>query len=243
MAHGTPDWGITAGAVTTYQLTDLAELAVRMGSIVSFDRRGEVLFLDTFEDGLVHWYTDFDSDDGAVDLSRAQTRYGPYSARLVAGAGGSRFALIGHRLALPSLSALGLECSFNLPGYVDYFQATINIYDGTYYSIYSVRWDDLGSRLLYTPASGPMVVLLSGQDLRILPTLFHTLKLVVSSDLREYARVILNGFAFDLAGVAAYSLPDNAVPYVTIELEVLGRSGENDTVYVDDVILTQNEPV
>jgi len=52
MAHGTPDWGVTASKKTIYSLHDMGELAVRLGSIVSFDRRGDVIFSDSFQNGL-----------------------------------------------------------------------------------------------------------------------------------------------------------------------------------------------
>jgi len=55
VAHGTPDWGVTAGARTVYQMTDLGELAVRLGSIVTHDRRGDVIFLEDFEEGMGRW--------------------------------------------------------------------------------------------------------------------------------------------------------------------------------------------
>ena len=51
MVHGTPDWGGAAPKSTTYKLDDHAELAVRLGSMVSYDRRGEVIWANNFAEG------------------------------------------------------------------------------------------------------------------------------------------------------------------------------------------------
>ena len=58
MTHGVQDFGASSGQNSTYGLTDLGELAVRLGSPVSFDRRGDVVMMETFEDGLDAWVTD-----------------------------------------------------------------------------------------------------------------------------------------------------------------------------------------
>ena len=95
MAHGTPDWGVTAGAVTTYQVTDLGELAVRLGSPISHDRRGDVIWWDDFECTLNKWQTVANGAGSSVALSDARARNGRYSALLISGSAVVDFPLPG----------------------------------------------------------------------------------------------------------------------------------------------------
>ena len=55
MGHGYPDYGTQGPVSTVHSIQDLGELAVRLGSIVTFDRRGNVLWLDGFDSGIGAW--------------------------------------------------------------------------------------------------------------------------------------------------------------------------------------------
>jgi hypothetical protein len=243
MAHGTPDWGLTAGTVTTYQLSDLAELAARLGSIVTYDRRGEVLLLENFEDGLIRWASGLSGADAAVDLSSIHSRFGAFATRLVAGSDDECYAGISTLMAFPAVSALGLECSFSLEGEIEALLCEIEAGNGVEERRYRLQWDALNSRLQYQDVGWGLVTFASGVNLYADPLLFHTLKLVVRPDLGQYARLILNAGAFDLSGKGAPSFGPSTDVYLRAHIRLVGRAGYNDIVYVDDVILTHNEPV
>lgn len=54
MAHGYPDYGNDPLALAL-QVTDLGELAARLGSPYNILRSGKVIFIDTFDDGITRW--------------------------------------------------------------------------------------------------------------------------------------------------------------------------------------------
>jgi hypothetical protein len=243
MAHGTPDWGVTAGGATVYQLTDMAELAVRLGSIVSFDRRGTVLFLDSFEDGLNRWETFLAGTGASVTLSRAWARNGAYSALLTAGSSGAANALIRRRDSLRSLTALGLEGSFRRPNVVSSLQFRLGVLDGSYQSTYAVRWVESSGNLDYMNDTGGWTTFATGVTLYGFDTLSYTLKLVIKADVREYVEVMLGPTTYSLAGISPVAAVDASAPYIVTDVRLYGRTGFNDQLYVDDVILTQAEPV
>ncbi len=242
MAHGTPDWGVTAGAVTTYQLTDLGELAVRLGSIVTFDRRGDVIFLDSFEDGFAHWYTDDAGTGSFVALSRAIARHNGLSARLVAGAGAGAWAQIMFQGALAVPARLGVEHSFSFGSTIGGLVLVLYLYDGTNRTLYQVQWDDAANALRYRDADGSLVTFATSVDLMADVALFHTWKLVVNAEDQEYSRLILNAHTYDLSGIPARVTADSRYPSLSTVVNVNGRAGGTSSVYIDDVILTQNEP-
>jgi len=242
MAHGTPDWGVTAGAVTTYQLTDLAELAARLGSIDTFDRRGDVVWLGGFEHGLNKWGSLVSGTGAAVGVSAARSRNGQFSALLTAGSDASRRAEIAREIALPVLSVLGCEVSFSLGSAIDLLDLVVDVFDGTNQVEYYVWWDADAETLNYLDVNGDVVVLATGVDPWKSQTLFHTLKLVVDSSAAQWVRLILDDQQYSLAGVAGWVIGPGTDRRLRLTVRLWGHAGDNDTLYVDDPIITQNEP-
>ncbi len=242
MAHGTPDWGVTAGAVTTYQLTDLGELAARLGSIVTFDRRGDVVFLDSFEDGLVHWLPSVAGAGSVADLTTAKTRHGLYAARLVAGAAVGRYGLLEWYGAVPVMGRFGWECSFSLPSTIGSLDVILGVRDGTTFWRGWIQWDDATNELKYVDAAYSYQVIRSGVELDHNANTFHVLKVVLDVEAGEYVRVILDDTEDDLSGIPCYQSASTWAPLFLNSVQVSGRAAATSTVYLDSVILTQNEP-
>lgn len=243
MAHGTPDWGVTAGAVTIYKLTDMAELAARLGSILTHDRRGDVVWFDGFEDGLEKWSTFAPADGGSVDLSTVRARNGQYSARLVADEGGAVGTRIDKTIPFPVESPMGAEFSFALQQNIGWLELVFDIYDGVRAAQYVITWSDTDNNLTYHDVEGDPQEIAAGVDLSMAVNLFHTMKLVVDMENHAYARLILNQTEYSLAGIAAWNDLDPTSAALRVRINMAGRAGENDVIRVDDVIITQNEPV
>jgi len=243
VVHGTRDWGITAGAATTYQLTDLAELAARLGSPVTHDRLGDVIFMDDFEDGLGKWETDSDGGGDSVGLSAARARSGWLSALLTSGSGDGRYAQIYRGVNLPVLSGLGVELSFSVPIAFEMLVLQLHILDGRRRYRFEVTYDDANNRLDRLNVGGGLTNVASGLVLAGWGRMFHTLKLVGDTKNGRYGRLILNDTKYDLEGAVAYNGTDYGAPRLELTVTLYGRSGYNDVVHIDDVIATQNEPV
>ena len=242
MAHGTPDYGVTAGRATVYQLTDLGELAVRLGSPVSHDRRGDVIWWDDFEWGLNKWEPAFDGTGGSVALSTARSRNGRSSCLLTAGSDSLLTAEIDRRQALPSIARLGVEFSFANIGNFGYIELRCVARTTTGRNTFTVRWDDATNVLQYTDSTGGLVTFATGVNLAAVATLFHTLKMVFDVAATEYVRVILDSTQYDLSGIAGEQVVATTTPYLDLRIRLFGDAAQNDQAYIDDVILTQNEP-
>jgi hypothetical protein len=114
MAHGRPDFNLTAGVRTTYRWSDFDELAARLGSPVSYDRRGDVIFIESFEhgDGMITWATGGAGSTAGLSLARART--GHFSAALYTPSVANAYAHLTRRGVYPAVSPLGAEISFTL---------------------------------------------------------------------------------------------------------------------------------
>ena len=85
MARGGPDYGASSARYTIFPVTDLGELAVRLGSPVAYDRQGNVIYTESFENGLAGWDTDTSGAGASVDVSFGRGVHGAWAGRLVAG--------------------------------------------------------------------------------------------------------------------------------------------------------------
>lgn len=242
MAHGYPDWGQTAGTKTVYQLTDMAELAARLGSIVTFDRRGDVIWLDDFENTLNKWLASSAGSGASVALSVAQARNGAASALLTGGSDGTRLAQIRHLQPFPVLSKMGFEFSFCRPGTFESINLEADMWDGVNHSQFYIRYDPVNDLLRYIDSNDAFVTFASGLNYGGYSTLFNTMKLVFDPDADEYVRFIFNNKGYSLADIAAWVEASAANPALDLRVILYSRSGQNDQAYVDDVIITQNEP-
>lgn len=242
MAHGTEDWGVTSGLKTTYKLSDMGELAVRLGSIVSFDRRGDVVVLDDFEASTLKWHTIRVGTGAAAALSTTAARNGSQSLKLTMGDAENDTTYAYRYAPNPVLGKIGGEYSFSLGADLKLLTHTLLLRDGAYqhdpYIIYYPQDNILG----YHDSDGGITELTDSLDLYEYPFFFNTWKLVVDFKKEEYVRAIVNEVEYDLSGISYKKTVSATTPLFRLALAVVNNSAGNHHVYVDDVIITQNEP-
>jgi hypothetical protein len=241
MPHGTPDWGLTSATAVVYPVTDVGELAARLGSPVTHDRRGDVIWWDDFEWGLAKWITGAGGTGASVALSTATARNGRASVLLTAGSTAGNFARLERYNPYPVLSMFGEEVSVALGSPIEDFQVLLYLSDGQEMTQFAIRYNDANSRLEYTDSTGAWLPFATSKSLFRDLTLFHTLKMVIDGRTRQYVRAVVDDATYSLGGLGAYVSPNLSAPNLRLQLLLHGRVGFNDRVYVDDVILTQNE--
>lgn len=242
MPRGLPDWDRIKKAGAVSALADLGELAVRLGSIVSFDRRGDVVWLGGFEDGLARWYTSTAGTGAAVALSPARARSGGYSVLLTGGSDGNRSAGIYYTGPYIVLGKLGVECSFCFDSHLDTLKFALEVYDGSTFYQAVLKYDYTNLKLQYLDADNDYQDLATSLNLYQILQPFNTWKLVCDVESGEYMRVILNETEYDCSGIEIKSAASGAVPHLALWVVNNSTAGWNAEVHVDDVIVTQNEP-
>jgi len=225
-----------------YGLDDLGEHAVRLGSPHLWDRRGDVLVLDDFRDGLGQWIPYISGTDAAIELWAGHSRSGVFSVRCVTGRTANFYAGLQKYVPFPVLSRLGLEFSFNLHALTRYWHGRIRW--GTTAQGYDarVRYNSVNGFLEYWDGAWQFLADPPPASMYEYPT--HTLKFVVDTTLPqpEYVRWIYNYQSAPMTGI----LVENPGPAATPELffEVLHYTdvAVNAPAFVDNIIVTQNEP-
>lgn len=221
-----------------------AELAVRLGAITSHERRGTVIWQDSFESGTItpRWIP---ATSGAASLVRVSTvwaRNGAFSVQLTTGGINTNGASVTHLQSYPVLGNMGLECSFHLASAnPTLLTMGLQLYSGTTLRYMALRYNPVTAEIQYLNNSATFTTVFTG----VTPTsgLFHTLKMVADFDAAKYLRVVFDNQVADLSAQNLYS----EVNALTASLAVfLGHATIGATVatpaYLDDVIVTQNEP-
>lgn len=242
MAHGTPDFGVTAGAATTHQLFDVGELAARLGSPDTYDRRGDVMFWEDFECGLARWLIQFSGGAGTGALTTTRARNGRNSLSLTTAAVAGALARAIAFLPPPAGSRIGLEASAEFTDVNNRLEWRIILQDDGIEYDYFVRWDnDLQQLLTFGPGS---VYTAFASDVRLSNTarLFNTGKIVIDEEGQQYERFILNGEEYDIRGRVPFSGASGIPDRMQAEIVAGAINAAAKTVNWDDVIVTQNEP-
>lgn len=237
MPRGYPDFAGERAKKSFFSVLDLGELAVRLGAIPSIDRSGEVMFFDSFEEGLCKWSV---GTNAVVEVSPVTARTGGYSLRVTQPGTDPNFMTI-YRYHFPFFpSAFGVEISFTtvITGGIDVY--ITNVYYNLGYDVEArVKVEsESGAIDVYDFENSRWVNVGSGH---LIPTLrrFNTLKFVVDPLTLKYKRIFLNSTIIDNIPVLARKVsPVGALKGLTI----WAFPGDTGEIFLDDIILTCEEP-
>jgi len=247
MPHGTPDWGLVGPKSTTYGLDDLGEHAVRLGSPHLWDRRGDVVFATDFRDGMDMLYGGVSGLNAAVSLWTGYSRQGAYSVRLLTGSTANWMASINGMLPLPVSSRVGFETSFSVDAGTFAFDMELHWYTGVWLHECTVRYQHPGNTLWCLTSLGLVQFATHFEPLWASPHPCHTMKVVAdmqadAAGLFWYVRFILDNVLYDLSTYQTQAALSGIDPHIFFMFEHMGTNAQNNPSYVDNVLVTQNEP-
>lgn len=224
------------------QLGDLGELAARMGSPVTYDRRGSVYWFDDFEDGLSPWLTTNDGAGGSVDIVVSPTFRGGFSCQLVTDDAGGNLASIIKRLAPALLTTYGAEFTFSTLENGKRLYSFFQYNTGTKKYLAGISCHITDGKLYYYSSAGVWTEI---DDLVIDDDdkyLFYTAKLVVDLQSKEYVRVLFNQMEYDISGQEIKESADITVPRIEVSFGVTAEGANAATAFIDSVIITIGDP-
>lgn len=219
-----------------------AELAARLGSIVTFDRRGDVLWMDDFESGIKRWLLRETGVDTRVTWSADYSNRGGFCVKLLAGTGVIRQAGIIFRNSYPTVSRFGLEVSWARLLSATGFDLDLVLYDGTYGYQALIKYEDPNRKWEYTDEAAGWQTLLTDYSSNDDGNWWHTAKLVVDLEAKRFVRAILGPNTVDMSDMVMYSWLDATTPHLMARVGINGVVAGGSTYLIDNVILTQNEP-
>jgi len=242
MPRGAPDYGNVTAANPLHRLDDMAELAARLGSVDVFDRSGNVIYLDTFSQGKPQWADATYGSGAAVSLTTERAASPPFSVKMTTGQDEEQAAVISLEIAYHHLCKMGLE--YSITHHVDQVNHVMHFYhrDGTTRYLYRILFDVSNGKIYVTHSDGAYKKFAEGLNLKSDAFVFNQVKLVVDTENNQYTRLTFNDETWLLDDYAPLATAESSVPYIEALIQIGGPAGSNLDHYVDNVIITQNEP-
>lgn len=242
MAHGTPDWGLVGPKQTTYGMDDEGEAAVRLGSPHFFDRRGDVLLVTDFREGMGPFYNNSPAAPARVELHTGHSRSGAYTVGLNAAPTVANRAVISTYAALPFSSLLGLEWTFSFTAYSWFVRGELMWANpiNTWYA--AVRYNHNLFFSEYLNAGGTYTQIPGSVRLVVADDAMHTIKMVVDMAAMQYVRVLIGEVVYDLRGIGVFATGFGTQSHLIVNIEHQVWAEGDQLAHIDNVILTQNEP-
>ena len=227
---------------TRYPLADLGEQAVRLGSPVTFDRRGEVVWFDVGDRGLSPYICNQYGTGAIVRPVAVYTLHGGYAIQLVAGSNGDHAAEIAKIISNLQMQRGGLEVAFHLPTYGDAFDIEVRHYTGAVSQRGVVRIDYADDKMKYLGDDDNFHEIATIGTVATSYWIYHHSKVVVDFDANRYMRLLFDDERYDLSAYALNSVASAEQRHYWLSVRMTGRLTYNDAAYVGHVILTGNEP-
>jgi type II secretory pathway pseudopilin PulG len=242
MPHGQRDWANVGATEVVHGLSDMAELAVRLGSPDAHNREGNVLMIEDFENGLGAWNEATSGPGAEIKISTEAWRTRGYSCKLISGSSSGRQAFIFRRVPYPVLGRYGLELTFFPGSNIWLFGMRLSRHDGETEHQFFVLYNNDDHELLTQGSGGSSTAFASDVDLEVGYHGNHTMKMVVDFDTDMFVRFILNETEYDISDREPFLWGSTDKPHLDVVVIVYSNEGYNADCYVDDIILTQNEP-
>lgn len=242
MAHGQPAWGVNRSKSTTYQLQDMAELARRLGAPISIDGSGDVIDQDDCEHGLVKGIITGNGTGYAIASDATKARSGAKSYLFTAGSSDAHNVQLERAFAYPVPSTLGIELWFSEMAAGETLELDVVLYTGTRRYMGIILYTLATKTLQVYDAAGVAHTYRTLANPNATAWCWHCLKVVIDVPTGAYVRAIYDQYTDDLSAYSLMSIANASAPSVRRTLLWTGRSGYNDSVYIDDLLTTQNEP-
>ena len=226
------------------RLPGIEELAARLGSPSTFDKRGEILYYDDFESTLLKWGTQATGTGASVARDTTRANRGNASVKVVSGNVSGNTSSLFKRFPMPVKSKIGVEWSFNLnEATTGSLIIDIRFHTGTAYIEGEVDLVLNDGSIKYRGSDGDLHDLATkvlGVDNNYV--FFHKAKLVVDWQASKYVRLILDETEYELPNLALLNVASPEISCMETSIYLTIAEAANRAIYADDFILTQNEP-
>lgn len=218
-----------------------AELAARLGSILSYDRQGSIVQQTDFSDGWGSWRQSL-LGGALLALTPGIGRMGGYAAKMTGGAVGTGKCTLLSYIPVLASDRVGLAAFLSVPIQTEYLQLEISYSDAVTRYQGWVRWDCAAEEIQILDDTPAWVPVMEDVDIYRHAQSFTFFKLVIDFTAGTYERVFFGPFEEDLTGYSLNPLAPVAYPSIYAAVRNEPRGGTTDTAYCDGIIVTVAEP-
>jgi len=220
----------------------LGELAVRLGSPITFQRSGHTQIFETFENGIGRVTPIGYNAEEAVEVAPVGVASGGYCCKLTTGpTEGNYVGIYMARHRFP-LGKWGFGLKFSFDNRLKALEQHLMVWDTSHY--YTLQWEyvhSLEKLYLYNQDQEWQEV----ADIQLVAVdrrRFNQAKLTADLLTGYYSTFYFNHLKIDCSGIQFHTQEGLEHSGVGMRVYLLNRTGYTDTCYVDDVFLTVAEP-
>lgn len=237
-----PDWHPTLPDSRNYPMKDQGELAARLGSLVSYDRRGDYLWGDDWRAGFAAWIQNSSSDNGDFEVVASEVEVGGFAGQVTASTTSPYLSQIQRRYGHPAEAKYGFALLFRPGKAFAQLQLAPNYSTPDANYAFAVRYNYSAEAIQVEDKSLSWTTVLSDVPIRVSQAPFYHFKVVVDLENLRYHRLVWGWQEVDLT---SYTPPEGAATDDTHLLTAINLYGTGDTfelVVYDRVIVTVYEP-
>jgi len=225
-----------------YPLKDAGELAARLRSIVKYDRRGEVLFLEDGSNGWSAWNFLTSGAGAYVVPSVDFTFQSPFSLDMRPGTDGTRLAIAFKYFHSQVYGQMGAELAITFRAVQEALLLRVTHFETADYYDAKIKVDTVNRKIYYADALNAWVLLGSTYYFGEASPETSLLKVVADFSTRCYVRVMLDDLVFNMPAVPLRHAVGVVNKQYYIYIEVTGQVATIGHSYLNHFILTGNEP-
>ena len=240
--RGGPDYGVWAPKDTVTALVDLAELAARLQSPYVFDRRGDVVFMDDFEDPPLKWLVDLYEISAVVERSSITAFSGGWSARLRTGHEEGNTATMEKRIFEPESRRCGLTAYLCTPVDPPIAEMSMGLPTKGVFHEGAIRLTALTRRIEYLSPENRWVTLAPLPSVPRAHHAFWPVKLILDFEKATYHEFLLGPFSYNMEHIPLHRRPGWGAFRSRIRFRAITECNLNKDLFVDNVVFTRNEP-
>lgn len=237
-----PDWGGQYNDKQFFPLFDQAELAARLGSYLTYDRRGSVIWQYGFDHGVGDVGPGHGGTDSSVAIITDQWEIPPFSCYLVSGNAPDDYASIERRVAVPQPPRVGFQLSLRCYTSTQYVNMWVIHQTGTIRYRAAVRINLVDNLLELFAAPEVFYSLLDPLPGLNQGLYYAHVKLVCNLDTHVCERVVLDDREFDVTAYAMAGVADTTAPNLWCQVYNYTLSTTQSRVSADNMIITAAEP-
>lgn len=219
-----------------------AELAATLTPCKRYDRRGNVVWWTGFEQGIGEVVTAAVGTGAVICLSSYRCLTGPYSCKIRAGSDSLHKGTLTRFLPFPVAGKMGVETAFSIDTDAQSIMIALYFDDGVHYGYGELLWEESTDDLKVRTGVSTWTTVDANRNLYTNLNTFHKMKVVMDFSAWKYVRANVNEESYDLSAYSMYNTNTISEGLSFAQVEFIGESGKNAVCYIDDLILTQNEP-
>jgi hypothetical protein len=242
MAHTAADYSGQYRQEKVYGNIDNAELVARLNGLSTMDRRGNVIWLDDFEQAAANKWDSSIDGAGTMSLSADCSWMGNQSMKTVTDVNLADDVIMEKRFVFPVDNRVGVEFMYHIRAGKPTLRLYLAGYNGTSYFGSEIRYIHNTGVLSYWDGAGNYITLPRYDYIQTDDGSWCYIKLVIDTETMEYVRLIFGAQEYDLSGIPMRNNADATERLLVLFIYNRAGTAAASTVYFDNVILTQNEP-